>query len=65
MEDFAESINAFLTFRKYDVLEGKGNISKKQADHKASEEYDAFNKTQKIVSDFDNAIKSLNKKGGQ
>ncbi len=65
MEDFAQSINAFLTFRKYDVLEGKGRISKKQADRKAGAEYIAFNKVQKIESDFDKAVKSLTQKGGQ
>jgi hypothetical protein len=65
MQDFAESINAFLAFRKYDVLEGKGRISKKRADRKAGEEYIAFNKVQKIESDFDKAVKSLKKKGGQ
>ena len=64
MEAFAESINAFLTFRKYNVLTGKGRISKKQADLKANEEYDVFNTTQKIESDFDKAIKSLKQKGG-
>lgn len=63
MEEFAESINAFLTFRKYEILEGKGRISKKQADAKAGKEYDAFNKTQKIESDFDKVIKSLKNKG--
>ena len=64
MEAFAESINAFLTFRQYKVLTGKGRISKKQADRKANEEYDAFNITQKIESDFDKVIKSLKQKGG-
>lgn len=63
MEEFAESINAFLTFRQYEILTDKGKISKKQADRKAGKEYDAFNKTQKIESDFDKAIKSLQKKG--
>lgn len=65
MEDFAQSINAFLAFRKYDVLDGKGQISKKQADRKAGAEYIAFNKVQKIESDFDKAVKSLTQKGGQ
>ena len=59
MEAFAESINAFLTFRQYDVLASKGKISKKQADRKANEEYDAFNITQKIESDFDKVIKKI------
>ena len=53
MTEFATSINEFLAFRKYDVLEGKGRISKKAADEKAVSEYAEFNKTQKIVSDFD------------
>lgn len=61
MAAFSESINAFLTFRQYGVLTGKGKISKKQADRKAGIEYDAFNKTQKIESDFDKTIKSLKK----
>ena len=65
MTEFAVSINEFLTFRKYDILEGKGRISKKQADEKAKEEYDEFNKTQKINSDFDKQIKKLVEKGGE
>ena len=64
MEAFAESINAFLAFRQYDVLASKGKISKQQADRKANEEYDVFNTTQKIESDFDKVIKSLKQKGG-
>ena len=64
MTEFAVSINEFLTFRKYDILEGKGRISKKQADEKAKEEYDEFNKTQKINSDFDKQVKKLVEKGG-
>ena len=63
MEAFAESINAFLTFRQYDVLTSKGKISKKQAEGKAREEYEVFNTTQKIGSDFDKVIKSLKQKG--
>ena len=65
MTEFAVSINEFLTFRKYDILEGKGRISKKQADEKAKEEYDEFNKTQKINSDFDKQIKKMMEKGGE
>lgn len=59
MAEFATSINEFLAFRKYDVLEGKGKISKKDADKKAVAEYDKFNKTQKITSDFDREVKRL------
>jgi hypothetical protein len=46
-------------------LEGKGKMTRKRADQKAGKEYDAFNKTQKIESDFDKAIKSLKNKGEQ
>ena len=59
MAEFASSINEFLAFRKYDVLKGKGKISKKDADKKAAAEYDQFNKTQKITSDFDKEVKRL------
>ena len=59
MEQFAESINKFLTFREYRILEGKGRISTKAASTKAEAEYDLFNKTQKITSDFDREVKRL------
>ena len=59
MQSLAESINRFLSFNEYEILEGKGSISKKQADEKASQEYEKFNRTQKIVSDFDKQIKKL------
>ncbi len=59
MEQFAESINEFLAFRRYDILEGKGSISAVQAKEKAELEYDEFNKYQKITSDFDKAIRYL------
>jgi len=61
MEEFAKSVNEFLSFRKYEILKDKGNISKIEADKKAELEYDKFNKTQKIVSDFDKVIKKLKK----
>ena len=59
MQSLAESIDRFLSFNEYNILEGKGSISKKQADEKASQEYEKFNRTQKIVSDFDKQIKKL------
>lgn len=59
MEQLAESVNKFLSFNEYKILEGKGKISKIQADKKAIEEYEIFNKTQKIISDFDKEIKKL------
>ncbi|CAN5231586.1 virulence RhuM family protein [soil metagenome] len=65
MEQLATSVDKFLSFNDYKILEGKGKISKMAADKKAITEYDAFNKTQKIISDFDKEIKKLNsgKKG--
>lgn len=65
MQDFVISINEFLAFRKYDILEGKGRVSKKKADEKAKAEYDEFNKTQKINSDFEKQVKKLLKKDGE
>ena len=53
MEAFAKSVDAFLSFQEYRILQGPGRVSREQADRKAGEEYDAFNKTQPIVSDFD------------
>ena len=53
MEQFAASINEFLSFRRYDILPDKGKVSARQAKQKAEAEYDLFNPTQKIVSDFD------------
>lgn len=61
MEQLAESVNKFLSFNEYKILEGKGKISKIQADKKAIKEYDEFNKTQKIISDFDKEIKKIRK----
>lgn len=62
MEQLADSVNKFLTFNEYKILQGKGRISKLQADKKAIKEYDEFNKTQKIISDFDKEIKKIEKK---
>lgn len=59
MEEFAVSIDRFLEFREYKILEGHGQVSMRDAKKKASEEYEAFNKTQKIESDFDKSIKKL------
>ena len=59
MQQFAESVNNFLTFNEYKVLSGKGTISAIQAKEKAYNEYEKFNKTQKITSDFDKVIKRI------
>jgi hypothetical protein len=62
MKEFAASVNEFMAFRKFKILMNKGKISKAQADAKAEGEYEIFNKTQKIVSDFDKSLKLLTKK---
>lgn len=62
MDTLAESVNKFLNFNEYKVLERKGRVSKLIADKKAVSEYDEFNKTQKIISDFDKQIKKIKKK---
>jgi len=59
MEQFAASVNEFLSFRRYNILPDKGSISKAQADTKAESEYDIFNRTQPIASDFDEAVKRM------
>ena len=62
MEQFAASVNEFLAFRKYQILPNKGSISHERAKKHAEAEYDKFNKTQKIISDFDKSIKKLTRK---
>lgn len=64
MEEFAESVNEFLSFRRYKTLTDNGRVSAKQAKVKAEAEYDAFNKTQKINSDFDKEVKKILEKKG-
>lgn len=59
MEQFAASVNKFLTFNDYKILPDKGKISAAQAKKKAEEEYDIFNKTQRINSDFDKEVRGL------
>ncbi len=59
MEEFEASINEFLNFRRYDILRDNGKVSASQAKKKAESEYDIFNKTQKITSDFDKAVSQM------
>ena len=59
MDSVAKSVNKFLEFNEYKVLEGAGKRSKKQAEEKAFSEYDKFNRTQSIESDFDRMVKGL------
>ena len=59
MQSFIASVNEFLAFRKYDILEGKGSVSRKTAESKAFSQYNEFNKTQKLNSDFDKFVKGI------
>ena len=59
MQQLAQSIDRFLTFQEYDILEGHGKITSKVAKDKAKAEYQLFNKTQKINSDFEKLLKQL------
>lgn len=59
MQGFAESVNKFLAFNEYRILEGYGKVSRQQAEQKAVAEYEKFNKQQRIESDFDREVKKL------
>lgn len=65
MEEFARSINEFLAFRRYDILEGNGRISAKEARAKAEKEYSIYNRNQPIVSDFDKEVSKMLKDKGR
>ncbi|MFV0565864.1 MAG: virulence RhuM family protein [Flavobacteriaceae bacterium] len=67
MQELAESVNKFLAFNEYKILPDLGKVSHTKAINKAGKEYDQFNKTQNIISDFDKQIKLLkgNKKPNQ
>ena len=65
MEEFESSVNEFLAFRRYDILPDNGKISHKRALEKAYSEYEEFNKTQNIISDFDREIKRLESNTGE
>lgn len=64
MEGFADSVDKFLAFNEYRILEGYGCVQRQQADAKAVAEYEKFNKQQHIESDFDRAVKKLLKNKG-
>lgn len=63
MEQFAASVNEFLTFRRYQTLPDKGKISAAQAKKKAEDEYALFDPTQQIDSDFDKEVRKMLKDG--
>lgn len=59
MKEFAESVNKFLSFNEYKILDGYGKVSRGTAEEKASQEYDIFNRTQPVFSDFDAEIRRI------
>ena len=59
MTELSKSVNRFLEFNDFRILDNKGKISNKQAIKKAQKEYEIFNKTQKIESDFDKFVKEI------
>ncbi len=65
MEEFEKSVNAFLEFRQYKILQDNGKVSHKEALKKAYGEYEIFNRTQPIESDFDKTVKEMMKKDTQ
>lgn len=62
MQDLADSIDRFLAFQDYELLEGQGQITSQAAKDKAKSEYAIFNKTQKINSDFEKLLEDLSSK---
>lgn len=65
MQDFTSSVDAFLTFNRYQILDGHGQVSHERAKQKAIGEYKEFNKQQKIISDFDKVVSQIKKDGGK
>jgi hypothetical protein len=65
MESFADSVDKFLSFNEYRILEGYGSITRQQAEQKAFAEYEKFNRQQRIESDFDREVKRLLKAKGE
>ena len=63
MEQFAASVNEFLTFRRYQILLDRGKISAAQAKKKAEDEYTMFDPAQQIDSDFDKEVRKMLKNG--
>ncbi len=59
MSQFSASVNEFLAFRRYQILPDKGRISAAHAKAKAEQEYDIFNRTQLIDSDFDKQVRKM------
>ena len=58
MKDWVNKLNSFLEFNEYSVLETLGQVSKKEADKKAIDEYNVFRVRQdkEFKSDFDKLL---------
>ena len=59
MQEFSASVNEYLAFRRYDILPDKGKVSRQRAIEKAEAEYEVFNRTQRITSDFDKSVRRM------
>lgn len=59
MQELAKSVERFLEFNEYKILEWVWKISHSQAEEKAFLEYDEYNKKQVIDSDFDKFVREL------
>ena len=51
LRDWQEKLDQFLTFNEREVLHGAGNISKKQADEKATIEYERYSATRRAIKE--------------
>lgn len=60
MEEFAASVDKFLSFREFKILHGKGTVSGEKAESKAKSEYGIYKQNQQYISDFDKSVKRLN-----
>lgn len=58
MKDWQTEIETALKLFHYEILQGKGKISKKQADDKAEKEYEKYKIIQdkNYISDFDRLL---------
>lgn len=61
MTDWAKELDDFLNYNNLDILEGKGTISRKDANEKVKIEYEKFRPIQdkNYISDFDKSVKKV------
>jgi hypothetical protein len=59
MQELSSSVEKFLEFNEYKILDWVWKISHFQAEEKAFLEYDEYNKKQVIDSDFDKFVRKL------